>query len=621
MEKEDPNLARLREAFLKNPGINPKTGRKIIIGGDTYQKLMVEFKIPKTNQLRTIGQTQPITQPIITITQPVTKPITKAIMVPNIPKPVIRNKLQYLYDLETNNYIDQAIMDNIINKKIEILPNHLLNLFEWLYEIRRLLRLNISVFGYTCTLIFITLRDTTEKTALQLLGIVCMYCATLFLEDDMAPVIDYLYLADGKYDGQQFYQGLVKLFNRVNGTMIYPSPILFIDNKVSTEKTPTDNDIIITLTSLTSTMISLTAYKPSLIAETCTYMITGKVDNYTKEEMGHICVEIVKILKAYARSNLKIFRPRAELVLSRIKYPCSLEVIKTTAPLKAGEKFELGDIITGKILGEGAYGQVTKITRKTCGLDYVIKETTELQNTIDSALIEIGILTLLKGEPNIIYMCGYQYQVQKTDIILEIMDGSLFNFYMKLKFNKFPKYFKQILEGVKQCHDHDLIHRDIKLENILYDIKTDTMKIADFGLSISFQSSRVVNKVYLANTITYRPPECLMFDSYNYEQAIDIWATGCVFYTLIDKRLIVKNWLSNQTVLDDIFALLGTPSTKTWPELANLKLSSTIVIKQYPGIIPTLKRTLAPHANLILDLLTINPNTRPTVYDVLDKYF
>lgn len=46
---------------------------------------------------------------------------------------------------------------------------------------------------------------------------------------------------------------------------------------------------------------------------------------------------------------------------------------------------------------------------------------------------------------------------------------------------------KQILTGLAYCHSQKIIHRDLKLENILVDPEKDAVKIADFGLARSFR--------------------------------------------------------------------------------------------------------------------------------------
>ena len=181
--------------------------------------------------------------------------------------------------------------------------------------------------------------------------------------------------------------------------------------------------------------------------------------------------------------------------------------------------------------------------------------------------------------------------------------------------DKLDLYFKQIIMAVQQCHQHDIIHRDIKIENILVDTKTDHVVLIDFGISVPFQSIRKPDDTNMANTITYRPPECLFKNYWPYDQKIDIWAMGCVFYYMITKT----DFVTQNDVLKNIFQMVGTPTIVTWPELNQLNNNKPLV--RYPGKVDQLKSILAPHNDLVLDCLTINPHDRPTATQLLEKYY
>ena len=69
------------------------------------------------------------------------------------------------------------------------------------------------------------------------------------------------------------------------------------------------------------------------------------------------------------------------------------------------------------------------------------------------------------------------------------------------------KYLKDILAGLSYIHDHQIIHRDIKLENFLIDAN-DNVKIADFGLSAKLKY-RDERKHTVCGTPNYISPELL----------------------------------------------------------------------------------------------------------------
>ncbi len=283
-------------------------------------------------------------------------------------------------------------------------------------------------------------------------------------------------------------------------------------------------------------------------------------------------------------------------------------------PLSYNELWHLGEYEKGRILGSGTYGTVTKIKRKQCDKDYVIKKTND-EDKMTEALLEITVLKLLQGHVNIINICGYDYKINKVNIILPLMNQDLGNIVDQLDKNKYLKYFKQMITGIKQCHDYDIMHRDLKLNNIVYDEQNDILKIIDFGLSVPFQSINIQTDPDLANSFYYRPPECLISYAYQYNQSIDIWALGCIMYYMITKKMIIRHAF-HQEALDDIFSLLGTPTVSTWPEFPNIE--KALIIHHYDGTINTLNNVLYPYNKLILSCLTVNPNKRLTANELLN---
>ena len=67
---------------------------------------------------------------------------------------------------------------------------------------------------------------------------------------------------------------------------------------------------------------------------------------------------------------------------------------------------------------------------------------------------------------------------------------------------------KQIIKGILYFHKNNIIHRDLKLDNILFDVKTKTIKIIDFGFSIKAHPEKRLQ--IFCGTPKYMAPEIIL---------------------------------------------------------------------------------------------------------------
>lgn len=166
----------------------------------------------------------------------------------------------------------------------------------------------------------------------------------------------------------------------------------------------------------------------------------------------------------------------------------------------------------------------------------------------------------------------------------------------------------QLLDGVAYLHKNFIIHRDLKVSNLLLTDK-GCLKIADFGLG---RYLGVPPKPLTPTVVTlwYRGPE-LLFGDQTYTTAIDMWAVGCIFCELLSNKPLLPG-KSEINQIELIVNLLGTPSDSIWPGFSSLPLAKRISLKKQPynGIKQKYHWISDTGIKLINELLTYDPEKR-----------
>ena len=145
---------------------------------------------------------------------------------------------------------------------------------------------------------------------------------------------------------------------------------------------------------------------------------------------------------------------------------------------------------------------------------------------------EAAIVTLLNHP----YVCAMR-DVQRTNyhwyMLFEYVNGGQMLDYIishgKLKEKQARKFGRQVASALDYCHRNSIVHRDLKIENILIS-KTGDIKIIDFGLSNLF-SPRSALKTF-CGSLYFAAPELLQARQYTGPE-VDIWSFGIVLYVLV----------------------------------------------------------------------------------------
>jgi|EP00927_Polykrikos_kofoidii_P011492 serine/threonine protein kinase len=223
-------------------------------------------------------------------------------------------------------------------------------------------------------------------------------------------------------------------------------------------------------------------------------------------------------------------------------------------------------------MGEGAFGTVKKAVCRRTSMNVAIKKirSADDEGVPISALREIHMM-MDCSHINILRIYEVIGSQQGLYLVLECLDMDLFVYLKKfqaLQDKQFRNAIYQCFSGIEYCHGTGILHRDVKPQNILVDVKSMRFVLADFGLARSFSTPL---KIYTRDVVTlwYKAPEVLLGQN-KYGPGLDIWALGCVMYQMVTGTALFRGDSEIGTIFQ-IFMLLGTPTEDEWPGVTSLK--------------------------------------------------
>ena len=261
-------------------------------------------------------------------------------------------------------------------------------------------------------------------------------------------------------------------------------------------------------------------------------------------------------------------------------------------PIKSGN-------INYSILGKGAFGYAEKMKSKLNNKYYAIKRLL-VQNDIPKDFIRETTFMLQLNHMNIVRLYGYFQGVEKIDklktiyvdskdkryqnetkdqkmyfLVLDYMaNGSLEKYYLEhqnkgidIEQNFIIKVFKQILQGLKYLHGNHIMHRDIKLDNILLD-ENNNVKISDLGISAiykennyseeninsSYSNSALFSNFTRIGPIRFVAPEILAHKKgmqYDFDYKVDIFSLGLSILVLMSKEFPISIVNNTRKIVQD----------------------------------------------------------------------
>lgn len=185
-------------------------------------------------------------------------------------------------------------------------------------------------------------------------------------------------------------------------------------------------------------------------------------------------------------------------------------------------------------IGRGSFGEVWLASDQKLGLNVAIKIYISLDTRgLDEFKNEFKSVYNLH-HPNLLRSDYFDNVGSNPYLIMPFCPASVGDKVGKLSEDEIWKFVKDVANGLAYLHDNDIIHRDIKPDNILIDEQGNYV-ITDFGLSTKMRSTlrkasaRQNKATDQSGTIGYMAPE--MFSAHpNAVKATDIWALGATIY-------------------------------------------------------------------------------------------
>ena len=186
-----------------------------------------------------------------------------------------------------------------------------------------------------------------------------------------------------------------------------------------------------------------------------------------------------------------------------------------------------------RILGKGCFGEVKLYKHSSTSTLYAVKiiskDFLHKFSNINLLLREITVHKNLR-HPHIIQVVKYFEDADKVYIVLEYASkGSLFRVVRRNKGLDEAvawRYFTETCLGIKCLHDKEIVHGDLKPENVLID-KFDRVKVSDFGWCVQGTDVRKT----LGGTLDYMAPEMILGEGCSYQ--VDLWALGVLLFELL----------------------------------------------------------------------------------------
>lgn len=526
----------------------------------------------------------------------------------------MKSNVQYLLDLEKSMYRPSVDYTTIQTRKNPMSRNQRIIVIDYIDQLTRTFRYTFQTFTLAIIIFDAYMNLTDEPTEKwQIISCMCLFLASCVLQYYQDTITDYIFIINGGADSRPLFETVrLDIIKVLGGEFIRPTQYHFLNawleeedgdnwNSEELQRIQVGRKSLIYLSLLEPALMT---YKSSDISAAIYLMLvrTKFKGRHATKEVTEICKILDKSLSGLKRWKLDndMVKGLQEFVkLTRGESAC-LSFGETSTPihrkLKTTTKIQVTPSKLTNKIGEGVSAQVFKII--DAKKDYAAKyySLTDNHKADPGAILNelavpfSGMQTFQKGDDYGIFLFfGLAsvdlYSFRKND------KGTHYNTANTLK------YFKEITEGLACLHYNDIIHGDIKPENIVWYSDSNTCKIIDFGLSSAYASFRTDLPKEVC-TSTYRPPEAWLGQGYDYK--LDVWSLGMVLYYMVTGNVYLLNGFNKNGqagMITLLFETFGTPDKTNWPTF-----DSTKVDKNNQQVIDLVKYDVTKHKKFVKDL-------------------